>query len=167
MRHARQCGSQCQSRHRAPSDCSLANSSQGKASCSCATCREGREIFRCCPLPGCHTQKSAIYRPRKASSRQRAWHRCAASAAEIERNRRCEGCWKTFCAPHLSLPKGLNLERGRGVEHVRKRQRKDESSTPWAASAKRVWSRMDFLKPSPNGLYADASEKWLKRWTRS
>lgn len=104
---------------------------------------------------------------RKAWEKQRAWHRCAASAAEIERNRSCEGCWKTFCAPHLSLPKGLNLERGRGVEHVRERQRKDESSTPWAASAKRVWSRMDFLKPSPNGLYADASERWLKRWTSS
>src|SRR6266699_2233912 len=52
MRHVRQCGPQCQSRHRAASDCSLSNSSQGKASCSCATCREGREIFRCCPLEG-------------------------------------------------------------------------------------------------------------------
>jgi hypothetical protein len=72
----------------------------------------------------------------KAWEYQRAWHRCAASAAEIERNRSCEGGWKTFCAPHLSLPKGLNLERGRGVEHVRKRQRKGESSTRFRCQRK-------------------------------
>ena len=83
---------------------------------------------------------------RKAWNQQWAWHRCAASAAEIERNRRCEGCWKTFCAPHLSLLKGLNPERGRGVEHVRKRQRKDESSTRFRCQRKACMVKDGFLE---------------------
>src|SRR5215471_15615295 len=66
----------------------------------------------------------------EAWEKQRAWHRCAASAAEFERNECCEGYWNAFCTPHLSLPKGLNPERGRGVAHVRKRQRKGKSSMP-------------------------------------
>ena len=101
----------------------------GKASSS-STWREGRAISRCCRLPGRQKRRGTIFSSSKACRWQRAWHRCAASAVETERNKCCEGCWKTFCAPHLSLPKGLNLERGRGVEHVRERQRKGESSTP-------------------------------------
>ena len=125
--HARECRQECESGDRSTFDSEV--SEAGKASNSFA-CKEGAERFRCWYPPRRQKQKQTISPICKAWGQQRAWHRCAASAAEIERNRRCEGCWKTFCAPHLSLPKGLNLERGRGVEHVRKRQRKGESSTP-------------------------------------
>jgi len=33
-------------------------------------------------------------------------------------------------------------------------------------SARRVWSSLYRLNSSPSGLFADASERWLKRWTR-
>jgi hypothetical protein len=33
-------------------------------------------------------------------------------------------------------------------------------------NAKRVWLNLNWLNSSPSGLLADASERWLKRWTR-
>src|SRR5215467_13094680 len=105
---------QCQSAYRATLDCPFSRPSEGKASCSGATCEEGVERLRCWGLEGMPNAKVGHLPTRQAwRSHQRAWHRCAASTAEHERNKSCEGCWKTFCAPHLSLPKGLNLERGR------------------------------------------------------
>ena len=46
------------------------------------------------------------------------------------------------------------------------RPRKRKSSMLWAVSAKRVWLSLDWLNSSSSGLLADASERWLKRWTR-
>jgi hypothetical protein len=43
---------------------------------------------------------------------------------------------------------------------------KSKSSLLWVANAKRVWLNLNWLNSSPSGLFADASERWLKRWTR-
>src|SRR5947199_2568208 len=46
------------------------------------------------------------------------------------------------------------------------RPRKRKSSLLRVVNAKRVWLNLDWLNSSPSGLVADASERWLKRWTR-
>src|SRR5882724_13613707 len=72
----------------------------------------------------------------------------------------------TLCTSDVSLPPGLNSE-GRGSVACRdQRQRKRKSSILWAISAKRVWLSLDWLNSRPSGLFADTSERWLKRWTR-
>jgi hypothetical protein len=76
------CGSQCQSGYRTAAHRPRSRSTQGKASCSCATCREGLERDRCCALPGCQTRNPAIYRPREAWRPQRAWHRPGGNAQD-------------------------------------------------------------------------------------
>jgi hypothetical protein len=46
------------------------------------------------------------------------------------------------------------------------RLRKSKLSLLRVVSAKCVWLNLDWLNSSPSGLVADASERWLKRWTR-
>ncbi len=71
-----------QSRHRSAAHRPLSRTTQGKASGSCATCREGVERRRCCSLPRRQTRKSAISRRRPAWRRQRAWHRPREKASD-------------------------------------------------------------------------------------
>ena len=76
------CRSQCQSADRTASHRPRSRTTQGKASCSRATCREDLERDRCCAPPGSQTRTPAIYRPREAWRPQRAWHRPAGTAQE-------------------------------------------------------------------------------------
>ena len=76
------CGSQCQSGDRTASHRPRSRTTQGKASCSRATCREGLESDRCCAPPGSQTRTPAIYRPREAWRPQRAWHRPGGNAQD-------------------------------------------------------------------------------------
>lgn len=70
---------------------------------------------------------------------------------------------------HTRLIPAIWLEfrkEGRSVACRGQRPRKSKSSMLRGVNAKRVWLNLNWLNSSPSGLLADASERWLKRWTR-
>src|SRR5947199_7545536 len=61
----------------------------------------------------------------------------------------------------------LEFRKERGSVACRgQRPRRRKSSILSVVNARRVWLSLDWLNSRPSGLLADASERWLKRWTR-
>jgi len=71
---------------------------------------------------------------------------------------------------HTRLIPAIRLEcatRKGGVSRVgTKGHGRESHQFPGWKVARRVWSSLDWLNARPSGLLADASERWLKRWTR-